>query len=257
MMWKKLLSFALLLVTAVSAGASTVLPVDLGSMVDRADLIFVGTVLSSESVPTTDGSYAFTYVTFDVDQALKGISRSGKTFTLRFAGGQSGSDIFEVSGSPTFTVGGQHLLFVEGNDDYIVPLVGWFQGKLDIVPNPISRQPVLVDHTGSAIDGVAEKGWKRGGMKLNRDGSLKQPEDPGVAVISQEGVRIELGKPGQLVDHAEPVGKILAELRAYINTRKASSPKYRDTQFVDSASKTRVPATFGFTAVRAPSVNDN
>ena len=154
-------------------------------------------------------------------------------------------------------MGGQHLLFVAGNDKSLVPIVGWFQGKLDIVPNPISRQPVLVDYAGRAVDGVTEKGWRRGGMKLNRDGSLRQPEDPGAAVVSEEGVRIELEKPGKVVEHAEPVGKILGELRAYINSRKASSPGFRDTQFVDSASKANVPATFRFTAAPAKAVNDN
>ncbi|HEX2121259.1 MAG TPA: hypothetical protein VHL59_06415 [Thermoanaerobaculia bacterium] len=252
MVWKKLLVFSLLLGAAVSAGASTILKVDLPTMVDEAEMIFVGTVVGSEPVPTNDGTYAFTYVTFDIEHALKGVSRSGKTITLRMPGGQSGSDIFEVSGAPTFAVGGQHLLFVQGNDKFIVPLVGWFQGKFDIVPNPISGQPVLVDYTGAAIDGFTEKGFRRDGMKLNGDGSLKHPEDPGVAVVSEEGVRIELPKQEQLVDRAEPVAKVLAELRAYINGRKSSSPNYRDKQFVDSASKANVPATFGFVATPAP-----
>lgn len=252
MKWKKLLLFALLIAASVSAGASTILPVDLATLADKAEIVFVGTVVSTESVPTKDGTYAFTYVTFDIEQSLKGLSRSGKTITLRMPGGQSGTDIFEVSGAPTFAIGGQHLLFVEGNDKFIVPIVGWFQGKFDIVPNPISQQPVLVDYTGAAIDGFSDKGFRRDGMKLNRDGSLKQPEDPGVSVVSEEGVKIELPKAGKLVDRAEPVGKVLAELRAYINGRKNSSPNFRDKQFVDSASKANVPATFGFIAAPAP-----
>ena len=250
------LLLSLLLCATLRLSASTVVPVDLGTMVDRADLIFVGTVIGSESVPTKDRSFAFTYVTFDVDQVLKGIPRSGKTFVLRLPGGESGTDVFEVSGTPRFAMGGQHLLFVEGNEKYLVPLVGWFQGKLDIVPNPISREPVLVDSNGHAIDGIEGKGWRRDGMKLNRDGSLQQPRDPGVAVLSQSGVRIELEKPADIVERAAPVAKVVAELRAYISARKASSRTFRDTQFADSASKATVPATFGFTAARARSVND-
>jgi hypothetical protein len=251
----KLLLFSMLFAAALPAVASTIVPVDLAAMVDRADLIFVGTVIGSESVPTADGNYAFTYVTFDVDQSLKGISRSGKTITLRFAGGQSGESFYEVEGAPTFTVGGRHLLFVQGNDQALVPLVGWSQGKLDIVANPITQEPTLVDHAGLAIDGVSGKGWRRAGAALQKE-TLQGPRSTGVTVLSEEGMRVELEAPPRIVDHAAPIEQFLGQLRAFINTRKASSPAFRDTQFVDSASKAGVPATFRLTAGRAPVEND-
>ncbi len=252
---KKVLSLSLLLALAIPAGATTLPAVDLGTLADRAELIFVGTVTSVESVPTKDGNYAFTYVTFDIDQALKGIARSGKTITLRFAGGQSGTDIYEVQGAPTFAAGGKHLLFVRANERSLVPLVGWFNGKFDIVANPVSQQPILVDHAGRAVDGVVDGRLRRGGLKLEKDGSLKQPRELGASVVSEEGLRIELDQPEKLVDHAEPVGKVLGELRAFINSRKGSA-RWKESQFVDSASKARVPDTFSLTSVRAPSVND-
>lgn len=255
MMWKKLLLFALLAVTAVSAGASTIVPVDLATMADRAELIFVGTVLSTESVPVKDGSFAYTYVTFDVEKALKGMSRAGKTITLRIGGGESGTDVYELSGAPKFAVGGKHLLFVEGNDDYLVPLVGWHHGKLDIIASPVNGQDILVDFAGQAVDGVTNKGWRRGGLRVHKDGSLRQPEDPGVTVESKPGdLRVEIPK-AKLVDRAEPVGKVLGELRAYIGSRKGK-PTFKNSQFVVSASKASVPATFRLEAARATSVND-
>jgi hypothetical protein len=253
---KKLLLFSLLVAMAVPAGATSMPPVDLGTLADRAELIFVGTVISTESVPTKQGDYAFTYVTFDIDQALKGISRSGKTITLRFAGGQAGADLYEVHGAPKFAVGGKHLLFVRANDRSLVPLVGWFQGKLDIVPNPITQQPMLVDYAGHAVDGVGAGHWRKGGLKLDKNGALRQPRDVGASVVSENGVRVELPKPEQLVDRAEPVGKVLAELRAFINGRKGTSPKWKESQFVESASKSNVPDTFRLTGARAPSVTD-
>lgn len=252
---KKALLFSLLLAMAIPAGATSLPAVELGTLADRAELIFVGTVTNVESAPTKDGNYAFTYVTFDIDQALKGISRSGKTITLRFAGGQSGADLFEVEGSPTFAVGGKHLLFARANEQSLVPLVGWFQGKFDIVANPVSQQPILVDHAGRAVDGVVDGKLRHGGLKLEKDGSLRQPRELGVSVVSEEGVRIELEKPEQLVDRAEPVGKVLGELRAFINSRKGSE-RWKESQFVNSASKANVPASFSLTGVRAPSVND-
>lgn len=254
MVWKKLLLFSLLIVAAVSAGASTIVPVDLATMADRAELIFIGNVTAVENVPVRDGSFAFTYVTFEVRNTFKGIARGGKTMTLRIGGGQSSTDVYEVSAAPAFEVGGKHLLFVEGNDRLIVPLVGWFQGKLDVLKDPVSGQQILVDHTGSAVDGITSRGWQRNGMKLNKDGSLKQPEGIGAKVLSQQGVRIELQEP-KFSDRAEPATKVLAQLRAYVNSRAKSSPKFKKSQFVDSASKANVPATFTMTAAPAPSVN--
>lgn len=249
---KLLLCSLLLTMAAFSAGATTILPVDLGKLVDDADLIFVGTVIARESVPTADNTYAFTYVTFDVEQTLKGAPRSGKTITLRFAGGEAGTNIFEVTGAPTFRVGGQHMLFVEGNDKLGVPLVGWFQGKLDLVAHPVTQEPMFVDHAGRAIDGVQGNGWRRDGLRLNKDGSLKTlPAEAQAEVVSQEGVRIELEKPARVKEHAAPIGSVLAELRAFINKRKASSASFRNTQFAESASKSNVPATFGYINARA------
>jgi hypothetical protein len=255
MQWKKALLFSLLVALAVPAGATSLPAVDAGTLADRAELIFVGTVTAIESVPTQDGNYAFTYVTFDIDQALKGMSRSGKTITLRFAGGQSGTDVYEVQGSPAFAVGGRHLLFARANEESLVPLVGWFQGKFDIVENPVSRQPMLVDYAGNAVDGVVDGNLRRGGLKLEKDGSLRQPRELGVSVLSEQGVRIELEQPERLVDRAEPLGKVLGELRAFINSRKGSA-RWKESQFVDSASRSRVPASFSLTGARAQAVND-
>jgi hypothetical protein len=246
----RLLLFSLLLLSALAAGATSVIPVDVATMVDRAELIFVGTVIGSESVPTADGSYAFTYVTFDVEQTLKGIARGGKTITLRFAGGQVGNTVFEVSGAPQFKMGGQHLLFVEGNGQSGMPLVGWHQGKLDIVADPVSRQPMLVDYARHAVDGIRNQGWFRGGLALDGNGLVKARRAAEAMVVSQEGVRIELEQP-QAADRAASVPSVLSELRTFIAGRKASSPSFRDSQFVDSASPSDVPATVRFTAGRA------
>jgi hypothetical protein len=246
----KLLLFSLLLLSALTAGATSIIPVDVATMVDRAELIFVGTVIGSESVPTADGSYAFTYVTFDVEQTLKGIARSGKTITLRFAGGQAGTNVFEVAGAPQFKMGGQHLLFVEGNGQSGMPLVGWHQGKLDIVADPVSRQPMLVDHARRAIDGIRDKGWFRGGLALDSNGGIKARRASEAMVVSEEGVQIALDQP-QAAERAASVPSVLSQLRTFIAARKASSPSFRDSQFVDSASPSDVPASVRFTAGRA------
>src|SRR5918998_2559927 len=85
---RALLSLLFIAVLQYPAGASSVRSVGLAEQVDRAELIFVGTVVGIESVPVKDGSFAFTYVTFDVQETLKGAA-AGPTLTLRFAGGDA------------------------------------------------------------------------------------------------------------------------------------------------------------------------
>lgn len=224
------------------AGATTVPHVDLATQVDRADLIFIGTVVSSEAVPTGDGNFAFTYVTFDVDQTIKGTTR-GRSITLRVAGGDVGVNAFEVGGAPRFAAGGQHLLFVEGNDRLGVPLVGWFWGKLDVVTDPTSKRPILVDHTRRAINGIEGKDWKRGGIAINDDGSARTPH---VAVVAEEGVKIKLEEPQTAA--AEPAANAFGQLKAMVAGRRAKSAAFRQPKTFESASKNNVPATFVFEA---------
>lgn len=240
-----LLSLLAVLLVPLSAGASTVPKVDLATQIDQADLIFVGTVVSSEAVPTGDGNFAFTYVTFDVNETIKGKTH-GRSVTLRVAGGDVGVNAFDVGGAPRFATGGQHLLFVEGNDRLGVPLVGWFWGKLDVVTDPKSKRTILVDHTRRAINGIDGKDWKRGAVAINEDGSANTPK---VAVVSQEGVTIKLDEPQSVA--AEPAANAFGQLKAMAAGRKAKSRDYREPRAFESASKHNVPATFVFQAGKA------
>ena len=240
-----LLPLLAVLLVPLLAGASTVSYVDLATQVDRADLIFVGTVVSSEAVPTGDGNFAFTYVTFNVDETVKGTTR-GRSITLRMPGGDVGVNAFEVGGAPRFAPGGQHLLFVEGNDRLGVPLVGWFWGKLDVVTDPASKRPILIDHTRRAINGIDGEDWQRGGVAINDDGSARRPH---VAVVAEEGVKIQLEKEQPVV--AEPASNALGQLKAMVAGRRASSREFRQPKTFESAAKHNVPSAFVFEARKA------
>lgn len=236
---KRLLLLVLLLIH-LPVGASTVLQVDLATQIDRADLIFLGTVVSAEAVATRDGNFAFTYVTFDVEDTFKGAAPH-RLVTLRVAGGDVGMNAFDVSGAPRFATGGRHVLFVEGNDRLGVPLVGWYWGKLDVVADPASQQAILVDHTGRTIDGIEGNDWKRGARAMNA---------PKVSVVSESGVKIQLDEPsarGRIVQAAS----VLDQLQSMVASRRASSADFRKATAFQSASKANVPATFVFEATRA------
>lgn len=229
--------------------ATTLLHQDLGDLVDRAELIFVGTVLHAESVLTGDGAFAFTYVTFEVEDALKGSARD-RQLTLRFAGGELEEVSYSVVGIPRFAPGGRHLLFVEGNGRLGVPLVGWGQGRLDFVAHPLSGESILVDFRGQGLAGVADGEWVKGGP-LVEGGLLVAPREPGLVVVSQEGVEITVEDPAaELAGKPAPAAEVVEALRAHVQAR-SKAPSFRAPRVVESASPADVPPSFHFQAYPA------
>lgn len=238
-MWKFRLLLSLLLVAAVQAHALTVVPVDVATQVDRAELIFVGKVVEVRSVPVTDGSFAYTYVTFDVEETLKGAA-AAPLLTLRFDGGEAGGFVYEIAGAPKFKAGGRHLLFVEGNDRYMMPLTGGPQGKLDLVAHPVTQEPIVVDGAGHAIGGLEEKNWSRSGLQLDRGGAIRRPQSA-ARVVSAEGVKVEIEE--EVVKESAPAAsEVLGELRALIQSR-TFAPEFKRAAAVQSASPANVPDT--------------
>lgn len=238
-MKKSRLLLPLLLIAAVHAHASLVMPIDVVRQVDESDLIFIGTVVGTRAVPVKDGSFAYTYVTFAVEETLKG-SAAGPMLTLRVAGGQAGRYMFEIVGAPKFETGGRHLLFVQDNDRNPIPLLGGPQGKLNIARDPVTQEEFLTDDAGRVLHGLREKNWVRNGFRVDRGGRLQPPERV-AEVISQEGVQIVLDQPS-LEAEAAPAARIIGELRALIQSR-AFAPEFQRRPAVQSASPANVPAT--------------
>lgn len=238
-MWKSRLWLAVVVAAAVHLRASSVIPTDVVRQVDEADLIFVGTVLGTEAVPTKDGSFAHTYVTFSVDETLKG-SASGASLTVRVAGGRIGPYLYEIAGGPVFREGGRHLLFILGNDRNGIPLSGGPQGKLNLVRHPVTQEEIVVDEAGRAVDGIRNGRWVRNGLKLDEHGQLEEWHG-GAAVLSEEGVQVTLDEP-KASDSAAPASQVLSELRDLIRTR-AFRAEFRRSAAVESASPENVPAT--------------
>lgn len=237
-MWKSRLLLSLLLTAAVHLHASTVIPMDVAAQVDEADLIFIGTVVGTENVPVKDGTFAFTYVTFHIEETLKG-STDAAPLTLRVAGGKARGKVFSIGGGPEFETGGRHLLFVVGNDRYAIPFSGGSQGKLNFMRDPVTQEEVLVDESGRAIDGLREKNWLHSAVRLDRGGQLQRPERV-AELVSQSGVTIVLEQPDADAQTV-PASRVIAELRALIQSR-AFAPEFQRT-IVKSASPANVPAT--------------
>ena len=227
------------------ASATTVLAQDLGNLVDQSDAVLVLSVEDVRSVPVPDGSFAFTFVTFRVEERLKGSADAW--LTLRFPGGEAGTYVFEVQGVPRFARGGRHLLFVQQGS--LVPLAGWFQGKLDLVRHPRSGEEILVDHRGAVVSGVSGRSWRFDGAFVTPEGLFREARRPAGAILAEHGVRVTLEPEAPAETAAVPSRRILQEIRGLVAER-SKLPTWRAARTLDSDSILEVPESFGFRAGR-------
>src|SRR5882757_4326950 len=128
----KLAAIAALLFAPGILPALSVLPVDFNNLVDDADSIFQGEVLSVRSDWTGLGEnrHIATFVQFRVTRAFKGNAPNPQT--LEIFGGTVGTESMKVPGLPEFQVGKMELLFVRNNGKEFCPLVGVFHSRFRI-----------------------------------------------------------------------------------------------------------------------------
>lgn len=147
-----LLGLASATIMSVQAFATTIVFKNFDDLVKESDAIFAGRVASIESQENANQEI-YTFVTFD-QLSLLGGTYQGATLTLRFKGGRVGNRISQIVGSPEFNVNEQVVLFVEGNGQYMVPVVGWTQGVFRAVQDPVTGRTVIHDHEGNRVVGV-------------------------------------------------------------------------------------------------------
>lgn len=197
---------------AAPAAASVPSRFELGDLTDRSTLVFVGTVVERRVAVSDDGLFPFTYVTFDVEEVLKG--EADRRLTLRFDGGPVGDHVVRVSGVPEFEVGKRHLLFVAGADEIACPLAGWDRGKLDFVRHPRTGQEVLADVEGRLVAGVDGDRF--------RMAQEPAPEKP--TVINEGGFQITLrAEADPTAAESVPATRVVAEIQRWLRGRKAGA----------------------------------
>ncbi len=156
-----LMAFAVLVI-ANGLHATTVIPPTFDQLVRDADFVFEGKVASTRSQWEGEGAERniFTYVTFNIEDALKGAP--GATFTIRMLGGTVGDESAAVADGPRFKTGDHDVLFVEHNGTQFIPLVGIMHGRFRVEKDQSDRDVVAKDNglllSNVAMLGIDEKG---------------------------------------------------------------------------------------------------
>jgi hypothetical protein len=155
---KNLLPVILTAFVLATANATTVVPPTFEQLVQQAELIFQGTVTDTKSVWEGQGAdrHIETYVTFQIDDSVKG--EAGSSYTIRMLGGTVGEETMLVSDTPKFTVGDRDILFVEHNFEQFVPLVGIDHGRFHLQRDETTGRDIVVTSEGEPIKNIAKLG---------------------------------------------------------------------------------------------------
>jgi hypothetical protein len=124
------LAAVLLLTLASSVTATTVLRLDLPDLVSKADNIVQGRVEQIYVEWDAERKLAFTYISINVDDPMKGARR--QTVLIRQVGGRVGNISMHVAGMPTFSQGEEVILFLNDMHNGTFRVVGMNQGKYQI-----------------------------------------------------------------------------------------------------------------------------
>jgi hypothetical protein len=148
----------LLLLALPATRATTVIPPTFDELVTNAEMIFEGTVTTMRSEWTGQGAdrHIVTYVTFKIEDALKGAL--GAEYTIRMFGGTVDDKTMEVTDAPRFKVGDRDILFVEHNGTQFIPLVGIMHGRFHVLPDETGVNEKIAKDNGAPLANVAKLG---------------------------------------------------------------------------------------------------
>ena len=126
--------FAVILLTASIAGATTLVPADMAELTHDALAVARGRVAAVDTRWTDDRRAIETIVTLEVDRYLKG--DLGSTVQFRVPGGRLGRFRRVVVGAPEFAIGDRVVVFLGAVGPSIPHLVGFSQGVYRLVLAP-------------------------------------------------------------------------------------------------------------------------
>ncbi len=161
--------FFALLIVPIFCSATSIRQLHIDHVFDDAEVVFAGTVVNSEARWNESKSRIHTYITFAVDDLIKGKLES-RDLELRFSGGQVGEIREEVQAMVYPQLGETGIYFVERLDRPLInPLVGWTQGHFK--QKKVNGEMRLFTAADEAVTGVASQQGKKALINTLSDGN--------------------------------------------------------------------------------------
>lgn len=141
---------------AVPLVATTVEPPDFAELVRGSDFVVRARVKSVEPEARRQQGRAliFTRVTVEVLEVIAGEPPAPLVLTL--LGGRLGEDELVVEGVPTFAVGDEDILFVQGNGVNFHPLYAVMHGRYPVKHDAATGRAYVTRNDGVPLADVAE-----------------------------------------------------------------------------------------------------
>ena len=176
---------------AAPASATSVVALKLDEIARHADGAVGGTVRNTVARKAPDGSI-YTFVTLEELDVVLG-RYAERTLTIRLKGGTVGDETLLIEGAPRFREGERVVVFLAGNGQAMMPIVGWEQGLFRVVRDPWSGREVVSDAVGNRIFGI------RNGQVLKEDRNASNIE-----LFTPEGrTHRQSGGPSVSFGHSE------------------------------------------------------
>jgi hypothetical protein len=145
------------LVDGPTVFATSVIAPDYETMVQQADLIFTGRMVSQhgEWREFAGKRSIVTIVKFEVLGVQKG--HPGGSVELQFLGGTVGDTTLDVTAMPKFKKAERTVLFVQGNGVNASPVVGFYHGKFRVESDG-QGQDFMTHPDGTPLTDISEIG---------------------------------------------------------------------------------------------------
>ena len=218
-----LIRYVVVLALTLSAShnfASTIMQIDMDTMLEQSAMVFEGQVTASQAKWNADNTSIYTEVVFRVDDVIKG-DYSESAISLRFAGGVVGDTGLKVSAMVYPKLGERGIYFVESlAKQNINPLMGWSQGHFLIEKDAQQAErittdnhiPVLGVELGSLLQIPASRNASpEHASSENISGSQIESDDMPISTGAAQGV--VLAKRGSAMEQALEKQTFKASLR--------------------------------------------
>ena len=167
-----------LVLDAVPAQATTVIPPGFDQLVAQADYVVRAVVVSVTSELHAEGPHRhiMTKVELDVREVISGTPP--QPLVLQLLGGKVGDEEMVVDGVPKFKVGDEDILFVHGNGRQFCPLVALMYGRFPIKRDENGRE-YMARASGSPLLSEQDVA-KPMGPSVAGEAALRTPQATGV-----------------------------------------------------------------------------
>jgi hypothetical protein len=146
---------ASVLASATTADAIVYVAADFQTLVNEAQTIVLGRVVSLDSEWTEGRRGIETLLSIDVEQTLKGSARA--SIVVRVPGGQMGPYLSVMPGAPRFVEGEDVVLFLAGAPPAVPHILALGQGVFRVVRDPdTGARTVVPELLRASADGAVQ-----------------------------------------------------------------------------------------------------